>query len=426
MTDSFSDRLKRRQAELVEKCTQCGDCFKVCPMTEPAGLQDSDPALVTNGIIEFLTKNRTLLEAKRWAEVCSGSGTCIPVCQHGVNPRFMLSLVRLRQLEADQTINSHRQGGEAFSAMSRGVRILSQLQLSPELQAQLHTERERSEPPEVIFYTGCQVLKTPHIALLCLDMLDALNVDYEVFGGPRDCCGVLQYRTGDVPVSGRIGNRTTDRFRATGTKRVLSWCPTCQVQLGENLLPEAREDLADDAFSLIPFVCYLAENLESLKPLLVNPVKKKVGLHEHPGVGGVTEAARSLLEAIPGLQYIDLQQPRVGWMCNTLQPLPEYKRRVHSDLLTAAAEAGVDTLAGVYHACHRELCSHERDWPFDVVNFLELVGESMGLFREDRFKRLKILGDIDSVMVEVGDQALKLGMDLDQVRKVLAKDLLGQ
>ena len=73
---------------------------------------------------------------------------------------------------------------------------------------------------------------------------------------------------------------------------------------------------------------------------------------------------------------------------------------MHREQLQAAADAGVTTLAGIYHACHRELCSHERDWPFEVVNFLELVGESMGLTRPDLFKRLKLMQDVDAVLAD--------------------------
>ena len=97
---------------------------------------------------------------------------------------------------------------------------------------------------------------------------------------------------------------------------------------------------------------------------------------------------------------MDLRQPRLGYHCNMLAPLPEFKRSVHRQQLEDAEQAGVTTLAGVYHACHRELCSHERDWPFEVVNFLELVGESMGLTRPDLFKRLKLMQDVDAILAE--------------------------
>jgi heterodisulfide reductase subunit D len=42
--------------------------------------------------------------------------------------------------------------------------------------------------------------------------------------------------------------------------------------------------------------------------------------------------------------------------------------------LQAAADAAATTLAGIDHACHRELCNHERDRPFEAVDFLEIAG----------------------------------------------------
>ena len=36
---------------------------------------------------------------------------------------------------------------------------------------------------------------------------------------------------------------------------------------------------------------------------------------------------------------------------------------------------------------HRELCAHEITSPFKIVNFLELVGEAMGVEKNDLFKR---------------------------------------
>jgi heterodisulfide reductase subunit D len=143
-------------------------------------------------------------------------------------------------------------------------------------------------------------------------------------------------------------------------------------------------------------------------------------------VHGVTEAARIILQAIPGLDFVDLEQPQVGWMCNTLNPLPAYKRKVHSDQLQAAADAGVTTLAGIYHACHRELCSHERDWPFEVVNFLELVGESMGLARPDLFKRLKLMQDVDAILADAAPMIETHDLDLDEARSVVLADMLGE
>lgn len=395
-------------------------------MVTPAGLSGADPKAVTQGVIDILRGLPGSPESRRWAQVCSGSGSCIPRCNDGVNPRFMLSLARLEMQRRNGAEECHSKGGTSFSSMSRGVRVLSRIQLSAEVLEKFHTE-PGDTAHDLLFYTGCNVLKTPHIVLLCLDILDALGVSYDVAGGPRDCCGVLQFRTGDVAVSGRIAYRTTDRFAMYGAKKVLSWCPTCHIQLGETVLPgRSDEPRGTPAYDLEPFVMYLAQEIERLRPLLCHRVEKRVALHEHPGVAGVSEAALRILSAIPGLTLVDLEQPRVGWMCNTLQPLPEYKRDIHRGLLESAAAAGVTTLAGVYHACHRELCSHEAEWPFEVVNFLELVGESMGIHRTDHFKRLKTMQDVDAILADVADLVAVHGLKLEEVRNVIARDLLGE
>jgi Fe-S oxidoreductase len=418
---AFADALDQRAEDILDRCTRCGGCFEVCPMPEPAGLGGRAATDVVSGVLDLIRGNAGSPEAERWAQVCSGSGHCIARCQDGVNPRFMLALARVAMQRRASVEERRSKGTGAFSSMGRSVRVLSRMQLPAAVLAKFRGVNDVAQP-DVVFYTGCNVLKTPHIVLLCLDILEALGVSCNVMGGPGNCCGILQFRTGDLDAAGKIAYRTTDRFAASGARQVLAWCPTCTVQMSENVLPGR----AAPSYDLEPLVVFLASRLDRLRPLMRHRVEKRVGLHEHPGIAGVSEAAQRILRAIPGVELVELEQPRVGYMCNTLQPLPAYKRQVHQQLLEAAAAAGVTTLAGVYHACHRELCSHEIDWPFEVVNFLELVGESMGLSREDRFKRLKKMQDADAILEDVMDLVEAHGLELDEVREIIVSHLLGE
>ena len=398
-------------------------------MPDPAGIDASEPDRIVTGVLGILRSGTGPADSEAWAQACTGSGHCIQACDYGVNPRFMLAAARVAMQKASHgDTGTRRNGADRYRAMTRGVRILSRLQLPPDALARLGPDADDTgqAAPDIVFYTGCNVLRTPHIALLCLDVLDALGISYRVMGGTTHCCGVYQFQLGDPENSGRLGGSTIDRFAATGTDKVLSWCPSCQVQLGEFALPTYERAAGKAPFDLTPFVRFLEQRLDELRPLMVHPVPKRVGLHEHPGVPGVTEAARKILEAIPGLTFIDLAQPRVGYMCNTLNALPAYKRDVHAAQLEAAEAAGVDTLAGIYHACHRDFCSHERDWPFEVVNFMELIGESMGIARPDLFKRLKIMQDADAVVADTADLIDAYGLDPHEVREVVLSDMLGE
>jgi heterodisulfide reductase subunit D len=413
--------LDARVAEILDRCTACGACINVCPMPGPAGIDASDPSALAAGVLAILRGEDEPAASATWASVCTGSGHCIPACRYGVNPRFMLTMARLAKQRRSVPADRRRAGFTRFTSMTTGVRVLSRMQLPPDLLARFRPDEDTGEVTDVVFYTGCNLLKTPHIALLCFDIMDALGVRYRVMGGPSHCCGVLQFRAGDLATSGRIAYRTVERLAGAGD-RVLSWCPTCQVQLGEVVIPGKT----DTKLELEPFLLFLAARVDQLRPLLRHKVTKRVGLHEHPGVQGVSNAARAILQAIPGLDFVDLEQPQIGWTCNTLNPLPAYKRQVHQNQLQAAADAGVTTLAGIYHACHRELCSHERDWPFEVVNFLELVGESMGLARPDLFKRLKLMQDVDAVLAEAAPMIEAHQLDLDEARSVVLADMLGE
>lgn len=425
---TFAAALDARAAEVLDRCTACGKCFEVCPMTGPAGLAGNDSGAVTSAVRNLIEGEMGSAAAERWASVCSGSGFCIPACSEGVNPRFMLTLARLAVAKRKTADQQRQIGAVAFRKMSKGVRVLSRMQMPADVLARFGDEdSDAGEPVDVVFYTGCNLRKTPHIALLCFDIMDALGVRYKVMGGPQMCCGVIQLRSADLTVSENVSYRTSDRFAAARPSHVLAWCPTCHIQFSEVVLPGRKAaEPQRFGFEMAPFVGFLATKLEQLRPLLRNRVEKRVALHEHPGVAGVSEAAETILRAIPGLEFVDTRQPSVGYMCNQLNSLPEYKRNLHKEVLEAAAAAKVDVLAGVYHVCHRELCSHERDWPFEVVNFLELVGASMGITREDSFKRLKKLQDANAILADVADLAKAHNLPLDLVQDVVLGELLAE
>jgi hypothetical protein len=98
---------------------------------------------------------------------------------------------------------------------------------------------------------------------------------------------------------------------------------------------------------------------------------------------------------------------------------------LHLRELEAARAAGVDALVTVYHSDHREFCAHERDWPFKIINVLEIVGASMGLQQEDHYKTLKIKQDIDAIVADTSDLMKRHGVNLDTARKVIAEAILG-
>ena len=240
-SQDFFAALDARRDGILDACTKCGACVKVCPMPGPAGLDVSDAEAVAAGVIELIRTGEGPGTARRWAEICTGSGHCIPACEYGVNPRFMLALARIADLRSTRPPGDLRTGGgRQFGAMSKGVQTLTRLQLAPDLLArlgQIDALAPEPENPDTVFYTGCNVLKTPHIALLCLDVMDALGVEYVVRGGPSYCCGVYQFRAGDLEKFADLSGRTIDRFAGPASTRC---CPGARAARSISAKPRLR------------------------------------------------------------------------------------------------------------------------------------------------------------------------------------------
>lgn len=397
-------------------------------MVEPAGLDPADGVAIATGIIDLLDGGAGTPDAQRWAQVCTNSGKCIPACDYGVNPRFMVNMARVASMNLKQGEAEVRKSAQQyFNAMGRSTRTISRLQLSPDVLARVAPPLrapDEYETPDVVFYTGCNVIKTPHIALLALEVLDALSVRYEVMGGTAACCGIQQFKRGDAKTAGRVGFNTIDKLARPGASKVVSWCPSCFIQIGEVAMPAYKTAYGTLPFEIAPVVELFAERLDDLKPLFVNRVEKRVALQERSAVPGIMTAVKTLLRAIPGCEVVELDVPIMSTQANHLSVLPKFKAELRQREFAAAAAAGVTTFASIFHACHRELVAYQPQVSFELLNFMELIGEAMGIHIPDLYKRLKLMGDIDQIIADTSDLIAAHQLDLDTVRDEIAADLL--
>jgi Fe-S oxidoreductase len=161
----FEEALTSRVDNMVDACTKCGKCFEACPLAGPAGLGNADPKAVASGVLDILRFGKGAAESEKWAKACMASGECIKACDYGVNPRFLLTMARLAMMRSEKGPAERRRAGVSqFRKVGEDVSVLSRLQLSEESLIRLGQrpgkEAPRAELPDVVFYTGCNVLKT--------------------------------------------------------------------------------------------------------------------------------------------------------------------------------------------------------------------------------------------------------------------------
>jgi heterodisulfide reductase subunit D len=424
----FIEALNTRIQDVASLCVGCGKCFEVCPMTKAISLSAADPKSVVSGIVDLTRGGDGNEDARRWAAACSSSGFCRDACDYGVDPLLLVKLANYSNVRRRDGDAVRKNGAASFRAVAKVARIVSRLQLDRETLARLLPEAKPvggadDENPDIAFYLGCNVIKTPHIVLICVEILHAMGFSCEIIGGSSACCGINHFRKGDGETAGRAGLAALRQIEAKRATANLSWCPTCQAQFEDVILPAHRLMTGRDDLGMTPFFVFLERNLERLRPLFRNPVHKRVALNERPGRSDAVRAVEHLLSEISGIELVHLDVPRAGLMSSYLTVAPKLKENLRVAEFEAAARAGVTTLATIFHACQRELCKFENGASFEIINAIEIIGESIGIRAEDTYKKLALAGSIDDALQHCAPLVAEHGLNLDEAREVLMASL---
>ncbi|MCA0305060.1 MAG: (Fe-S)-binding protein [Proteobacteria bacterium] len=383
---SYAERLETLANEAADRCTGCGACFAACPTAREIGL-DPGPARERVGDLVALTRGAAPGDdLQRWLGACDGSARCTASCPEGINVRQWVTIARLKAIEATRATEvGAANAAKRFRHMAQSVRLLASMQLPSETLRRIQQPAEQRRA-EVLFYTGCNVLRTPHIVLNVMDILDALELDFDVVGGPSHCCGVYQFQEADLATYERIGHRTFDRLGQSGAARVLTWCPTCSKNFDE-----LEKDAAPPSFDLGHVSEFLVDNLEALRARFrPDQPRRRVVVHEHLGIGATLDSIRRLLAAVPNLELVELPQDS-GFSYACGGQAAKFKAReqaIHKALAEGAVAAGADTIVTMYHSCHRALAGAEALYPLSVVNFTDILAEAMGRGGHADFYRL--------------------------------------
>ena len=232
------------------------------------------------------------------------------------------------------------------------------------------------------FWYGCNMTRHSEIIRLSQRILEAVGVDAAPVGGPSACCGSPKESTPRIAEG--MADRTMDRFNASGTPRVITWCPSCHANL-DDFMGQSKEQNFDSQH-----LCEaIHEHRDRLAPLLTQTVNARFFVDRHVGFNSrvpVNTLIPELLAMIPGASFADHAYRAPSYMCFGLAPIPGALADVQRATLAAMRETGADTLITIFHSCHREMIGLERDHGIRVVNWVHLLAEGMGLAYEDEYK----------------------------------------
>jgi Fe-S oxidoreductase len=403
---SLADHIEKAVSDITAACTRCGTCVEVCPVVPFADMARADPDKVVTGVLETLNGAAPMSGASaKWAHQCNGCGACIPACPEGVNPRRMIMLANTQEAG---------QGGATphlFRKMSRAIRLMAAMQLNPDdLNGLLRPTP--AHDVDVVFYLSCNAIRTPHVLFNAMYVLDAMEIEYEVLGGPSACCGIIHSKwEGNLNAGGRVTESTLRQFGDFQPKTVLNWCPSCELHLGETI-----KGYRETTFDFDHITKYLVEHEAELKARLTTPVNMRVLLHAHEGMLEIGQNVERLLRAIPGLTVVDMVlEP--GYTCggSGADRSPQLKAQMRDETLRRVAEPGIDALVSLYHGCHQQLASAGQEHGFQVVNFTDLLVRGLGgTPRVDVLEAFRAIGDWREIARQAQPSLQTNGIDMDE------------
>lgn len=402
---SLAEYLDDASRSLLDVCTACGACVTACPVVPTAGIADVPAEQVIGGVLDLLRTGAALDDASQtFASQCNGCGECIPACPEGINPRRMIMLASaMAAKEVAETPH-------LFRRMARAIRIMAAMQLAPDDLARL-MKPPSPRPVDVVFYLGCNPIRTPHLLFNAMTILDALEADYEVVGGPAACCGIIHAKwQGDFQHGGAVTEGSLNKFAGFTPDKVLSWCPSCILHLGETVA-----GFRDPGFEFSHVTSYFIDRLEDLRARLTTPVARRAILHTHVGMAEYGDNVQRLLEAIPGLEIVEVMA-EPGYTCggSGADRSPVLKAEARGLLLERIERDDVDLLITLYHGCHAQLAQLEARGAVEVLNFTDLLVEALGEApREDRSKHLRMMDDWRLVFEEGAPWLKANGIDVD-------------
>lgn len=350
------DKLEERKQEML-RCNRCGYCQAACPIYD---VLRREP-MTARGRIQLL---RAVTEGKlplsetvsRLVYACTDCQSCLVSCPGGVHTDEIFGAARRLLAESDHLppMLGQLEGRVRSSHNISGEPAESRLLWAENLE-KMPEGLVGKQSAEVVLFTGCVSALYPMAYGILQDMvsiMQATGVDFTTLGGDEWCCGYPLLSAG-LDAADMI-THNLEAIKALGAKTLVTTCPSCYHMWKHNYEP--------DFVRVVHSTEFLADLVDAGRVPL-QPVEMRVTYHDPCDLGrksGVYDAPRRIIEAIPGVELVEMQDNRDAAMCcgggGNLESLdPELSRAVARRRLEQAQAVDAKAIISACQQCERTL-----------------------------------------------------------------------
>ncbi|MGD8256497.1 MAG: (Fe-S)-binding protein [Desulfobacterales bacterium] len=406
----------------IEKCTACGECVTVCPIIPMTDIKTDDSADVMQAVVDLYRAGNVSDMARTRIYSCMRCQTCQPACPEDLDPGLGITMARGVLGEKGEPLPR----GLSFllpEADFNFMKAIEAVQIIPAERAWItNVEKQQPAPARTVVFTGCTGILQPDLVLTALDLIRRFDPTVQALGGVDYCCGDTNLRAGNHQIATNNFVNLVDGLNAFSPQTVVFLCPTCS-DFFDLHQPETNWNWR--------FVTdFLADHLDDLGSFA--PIETTVTIHDachlvrgdKPG----SESPRKLLNAIPGIQIVEMKHNRERALCcggSAMAAIGKPGVDFRTQRLQQAEQTGAQIMALYCTGCQSVFSPERPNWPFQIEAILKLLGRSLGIVHKDHLMRYLNYQDGQKVLREIEARLAEAELPVEKLKRFVPKYFAG-
>lgn len=306
---SFIEALTERAGDSFKRCYQCGTCSAVCPF-EFAGTQLPRKEML---LAQWGLKGELFDSDSLW--ICTTCGNCARVCPREVDipgtiraARDLYLLERGTSPELQAALESTARHGNPLGMPAR-----KRADWVKEAGVEVPIMAKLGRPVDVLLFTECYWSYHPRgvqAASAMARTLTKLGVDFAILGTEERCVADSQRLAGETGLFEQAAEHNIATLKKYEFGRLVTPDPHAYNAF-RNLYPDYG-----GSWQVLHYTQLLAEYIPQME--LKRLSDRKITFHDPCYLGrhnGEFEAPRKVIEAIPGLELIEMHHCRENGYC---------------------------------------------------------------------------------------------------------------
>ncbi len=264
---------------------------------------------------------------------------------------------------------------------------------------------------DVFFHVGCRYSYDQDLRPVihsAMKLMRQAGVEVGIAGKEESCCGGRAYELGFRGEAENYADDMLSRVKASGAKMVVISCSDCFSHF-KYLYPRMGKEMPVEVLHITE---YMRRLVDEGKLRLKNQIPMRVTYHDpchlgrmgepylgewngnkmqrplnkkRAGRGGVYDAPRELLAAIPGVQLVEMERIREwSWCCGAgggvLEAYPDFANWTASERLAEALSTGAEALVTACPWCERAFADAmaSNGKRIRILDLAELVSQATG------------------------------------------------